>query len=722
MLFHMKFLKGFSINLLVGLNVFILFLLIFETEIVVPAALGVVGRMHPLVLHFPIVLLLLALLLAWFRHALPMAGDAKDLLMSILLFSCSLCSAITVVLGLLLSREDGYTGDVLFWHKWVSVGMSGLVTLSLYAYERCFHPKIVKVLLAAGSLLLLIGGHFGATLTHGDNFLTGPVSKDESNPGELSDARVYADLVEPVLREKCFNCHNPDKAKGQLIMTDIGALKNGGKSGALFTVGKSGQSLFIERLSLAIDHKHRMPPKGKPQLTETELGLIREWVETGASFSVKLAEIPKSGKIHALAATIYGQKSHPIFDFDAADENVVQGLNTNSRIVTPLSYASPALSVRFFNTDKFHGKALEELQTIEKQIVELNLSGTEVNDQDLMFVTRFVNLTRLNLSNTKITDQGLAAIAGLKKLESIMIIGTGVTIEGLQPVVTLPKLNHIYAWNTTIEPDQAQQILKSHPRIRIETSPAKSQSEVLNLSPPQMIPSTAFFRKPFMLNFSHAIKGTEFSYTLDGSDPDSTNPQRFSEPFRISTNTVVKVKAVKLGWGNSKVVEKNYQMSSIKPDRYALLNFPDASHKGNGIATLFDLAEGSTDILYASDGKWLGYRDQDFVAELEFEHPQLLREVIFNTLANVPLQSFPPEEVQIWIMDKTDKASLAVKVIPERAAKDTPVQHNMIKCKMDPKIPVSRMRIVIRPLGKIPAWHANKGASAWLFLDEILIN
>jgi uncharacterized membrane protein len=48
-------------------NIFIVFLLLFENRLVVPLWLQPVGRMHPVLLHFPIVILLLALGMEFFR-------------------------------------------------------------------------------------------------------------------------------------------------------------------------------------------------------------------------------------------------------------------------------------------------------------------------------------------------------------------------------------------------------------------------------------------------------------------------------------------------------------------------------------------------------------------------------------------------------------------------------------------------------------------------------
>ena len=59
----MIFRKNIVFNIIFAGNCLLLFLLAAEKYIVVPAWLQVIGRMHPLVLHFPVVLLLLNI--AW---------------------------------------------------------------------------------------------------------------------------------------------------------------------------------------------------------------------------------------------------------------------------------------------------------------------------------------------------------------------------------------------------------------------------------------------------------------------------------------------------------------------------------------------------------------------------------------------------------------------------------------------------------------------------------
>ena len=56
---------------------------------------------------------------------------------------------------------------------------------------------------------------------------------------------TYQDHVRPLLENKCFSCHNPDKKKGDLDMTSFAALMAGGGGGAIVDPGNVGGSRII---------------------------------------------------------------------------------------------------------------------------------------------------------------------------------------------------------------------------------------------------------------------------------------------------------------------------------------------------------------------------------------------------------------------------------------------------------------------------------------------
>jgi len=97
-----------------------------------------------------------------------------------------------------------------------------------------------------------------------------------------ADARgveYFERKVRPVLAERCYSCHSgkSGKAFGGLKLDTATALRKGGDSGSLFSIGKPGPSLLLK----AVHYDGlRMPPTGK--LPAPEITALEQWVAMGA--------------------------------------------------------------------------------------------------------------------------------------------------------------------------------------------------------------------------------------------------------------------------------------------------------------------------------------------------------------------------------------------------------------------------------------------------------
>lgn len=715
----MKLLRNICTHLIIGLNIFILFFLLFENRLVIPGFLKVFGRMHPLLLHFPIVLIIMAGLLEWFRKFITMQEETGRKIVRMVLFPGAFTAALTVVCGLILSKEEGYAGEALTWHKWTGVGVSLLAALLLWYYESGrLKTPVMRSGIIIMFLILLTAGHLGASLTHGEHFLLEPLFGTRDRPADPEKALVFNDLVRPVLEEKCFSCHNPDKAKGRLVLTDTVRIQEGGESGPLFMAGNPDESLLIERLLLDVEHEDHMPPKGKPQLSEEELGILTAWVASGGEFHRRLADLPPGDTLLALAESLHGSGGKDTYDFNAASRALVRQLNTSYRVITPVALESPALNVSFFGRDAFTGKSLEELGQIREQVVSLNLSGMPVGDQDMDRIAGLFNLRKLNLNYTEVTDQGLEKLAGLPHLHSIMLTGTEVSTGSLQKLAKLPAIQTVFAWNTGITAEQAGKITGQNPGLKIETGSYDHDGELLPLNKPVIAPEQAFFTGSFKLKLSHPIQGVELRYTLDGSEPDSIHAPLYKKPIRITENTRVKARAYKKGWLGSKEAETRFYRSSVRPSGAGLVHLPAREFKARGARTLFDMAGGS---MAVQDGKWVGYRDSDLVAVVSFTGPVQLKEVALSVLEKPGAQYFPPEVIEIWGGPDSLNLERIGKIQPEMPAGMQDPRGTVHYCPVNGR-DIRYLKVVARPVRKLPAWHPAKGQPAWLFTDEILLN
>lgn len=734
----MKLLKNIVLNLILGLNVFILFFLLFEQRIVVPAALQVVGRLHPLLLHFPIVLLLLALVFELFDRQLsaddripatgprPAGGSAlPKRAVGLLLYAGALSAALTVAFGLLLSKEEGYGGSTMDWHKWTGIAIAFISALLLwYQQRRRVHAGLLRAGMALTCLILLIAGHLGAALTHGEGFVLQPVRSNEKPAVNLARAVVFPDLVMPILDEKCLSCHNTGKAKGELILTDSASFLAGGKDGALLPPpGDTTGGLLLERLLLDLEHEHHMPPKGKPQLSAEELALIQAWVRSGGSFSRPLAVHPPNDTIHALAKAVYGAsgEDEESFDFPAASESTIAGLNNDYRVIAPLAGGSPALDVSLFNKAAFNERSIGELKAIGEQIVYLNVSGMPLQAEDFQLISQFRNLRQLNLNYTPTGDQQLQQLSDLPQLRSLMLTGTAISPAGIDAIAQMDRLEHIYAWNTEISPEQARQWTGPGSPLHIETGYYADDSTLLALNLPQILPERTYFKDSVQVSLEHSIKGTLLCYTLDGSEPGSLQSLRYQQPFMLTGNTMIKVKAFKEGWTPSATAQKLFYRSRLKPDDVRLTGEPTPRFKGRGATALFDMESGGD---HHADGKWQGYIRTALSAGLYFDEPTTIDTLLLSVMQNyagiTAMPVYAPEYIEIWGGKDEASAQLLAKITPPLPQPGQAQRRRLIAC------PVQReglryLRLVAQPYRKVPDGFPREGAEAWLFIDEVVL-
>jgi len=714
-------LKNLLAASLIPFNTLLLFFLLFEARLVVPAWLQVLGRMHPVVLHFPIVLIILytAFVLvtpreyrkeAWYRNV-------SDWLVLI----AALTAAITALMGLLLSREPGYDKDAIALHKYTGI-LTSFALVAIYNSRKWFeeHLNLSRVFMLLTTGIVMWAGHLGGNITHGENFVLSPVTPEHKRPQvALEDAVIYADLVEPVLETKCMGCHNNSKAKGELVMETKELLLKGGKNGKLWDTTKQDLGLLMHRIHLPVEEKEHMPPQGKPQLTEEESAILYAWIKTGASFDKKVIELAPADTLRILASKILRQSTDEQYDFAAADEKQVQKLSNNNRVITPLALTSPALVVNFYNKPFYNSKSLEELKPLAEQVVELNLDNMPVKDEDLKIIAGFRNLRRLNLNFSSITGTTLADLKGLQYLRSLSLSGTQIKSAQLNVLSLMPKLRSVYLWNTPVAGNDIAQLEKDNKNIVYQTGFKGSDTMILKLTPPILENEQQVITAAIPLKLKHYINGTIIRYTLDGKDPDSLTSSIYRSGINLDSEVTIKAKAFKPGWISSDIIAQHFFKSTYKPDSAILLTKPDAKYTSIGGKAIIDLEK--SDVNFAS-GKWLGYKDAPMEAVLLFNQPVTAEHVTLSILKNTGPSIFPPSKVTVWGSMDNKNWSVLNSVIPQQPGKESVNAENLaITCNFKPT-QVKYIKLLVNPVASLPAWHQSKGSKGWVFVDEVFVN
>lgn len=108
-----------------------------------------------------------------------------------------------------------------------------------------------------------------------------------------SAAPDFAKDIQPILQEKCIDCHAAPykkgtrlrKPKGDYRMDTRENIVKAGESEEAGVVPKdAAKSQVYKRIILPEDHDDIMPPKGDP-LTPAQQKLIKDWIDAGAPWT-----------------------------------------------------------------------------------------------------------------------------------------------------------------------------------------------------------------------------------------------------------------------------------------------------------------------------------------------------------------------------------------------------------------------------------------------------
>lgn len=443
------------------------------------------GRFHPLIVHLPVGILLIALLLQYLSRKAKY--EALNASVNIVLLVGMISAFASCITGYLLSMSGEYDDTTVSWHMWMGIGVA-VVSALMYVkrVNRQFGTgyKIMSICLL---LLIFITGHLGGSLTHGSDYLTSALFENAKGTEvkrkpipDVQQAMIYADIVEPVLHEKCYSCHGSNKQKGKLRMDNQELLMKGGKDGVIIKPGKAEESELIKRLLLPVDDEHHMAPKEKPQLTEKEIDVLKWWIASGAPFDKKVNQLAQTDKIRPILFSFQNagdeegegtvaDKDVPAQPVDKADDKAITALKQRGVLVIPIAQNSNYLEINFLEDSTITDKDMRLLAPVQKQIFSLKLQRTSVTDAALANLDKCDRLVRLNISHTAITDKGLASISKIPNLKYINLVATNVTATGIAQLQSIKTLKKIYLFQTNINKADWHKLKETFKNVQLDS-------------------------------------------------------------------------------------------------------------------------------------------------------------------------------------------------------------------------------------------------------------
>lgn len=248
------------------------------------AVWDLVGKLHPALVHFPVACLVIAGLLeaySW-RKRRPVSDAA------VLLIRVGAAAAILAAISGWSFADGESPSRNLFLHRWGGIAVAVLACGAAWL-TRGRHPRRALRPLAI-ALFPLVGfvGHLGGELAWGKDYLTNAVREIFADRAEPSptvaltpDEQHFIDVVWPVLRDNCLECHGPREQKADLRVDDPAIVL----VPEFVVPGDTATSYLAEVLRFPDDDEYRMPPADEgPPLPEATIVLIERWIADGAAW------------------------------------------------------------------------------------------------------------------------------------------------------------------------------------------------------------------------------------------------------------------------------------------------------------------------------------------------------------------------------------------------------------------------------------------------------
>ncbi|MEC8065054.1 MAG: c-type cytochrome domain-containing protein [Planctomycetota bacterium] len=482
--------------------------------------LQTVGRSHPLLVHFPVALLVVAAaseLGGLWRRSPEVGAMARGLVWFALPATFAAAFA-----GWTMSERDPVSramASTLEWHRWTGVGVLALTVLCVLLRQK---TSAFRGALFCGAIGVGVTGHLGGTMSWGDGYLLEPIQSwraanartepapesvaglentpavpvrpaagvllggpssldvsEETKP-RLKDPEAestpikmeFVKDIQPILERYCVECHGPRKKKGGLRLEPIdAAFPTGDEDFWTMLPGDGESSLLVQRMLLPRDDDEAMPPKGDA-VPADEIQKVITWINAGAH-GPGLEHIKR-----AATKAVDERRLDPLGVLEPTEaeqaliDTAVAALRDRGVVVQAVAQRHYGLEV---NLSLLRPAASDEyldlLRGLEPVLVRLDLSRTAVTDAGFAQVAALPELRDLRLGGTQLGDAIAPVLKQSPKLTRLNLYGTKCSEALLPTLSNLESLERLHIWGSKISGDSAIAFATANPELRVTGLP-----------------------------------------------------------------------------------------------------------------------------------------------------------------------------------------------------------------------------------------------------------
>ncbi|MBX3361555.1 MAG: histidine phosphatase family protein [Phycisphaeraceae bacterium] len=440
------------------------------------------GRMHPMLVHFPIAMVLVAAGIETGRAILRRPTPART---SINMLGIGVLTAAAAIASGWLNGDfenHASNAETLELHRWVGIGggagalLAFVVGLGASKSRRAL--VVFRVLLLAAAGAIGFTGHLGGSMVYGEGYLLAPLKmgaepprsgpiRDEDSRAPREGSAVGAGIagpvsfdrdVLPIFEARCVECHGPSRARASLRLDSLERALDA--EPWVLSIAEPERSDLIARVRMSQSEDGAMPPKGE-RLAASEIALIEAWIVSLArEVSNQGAGVDGEHPTLALSDRGGGSKpaeeiapsQHPNAQAWSEDQvSALRSLRSRGARIEPVSVESDLLDANLsLMSPACDGDAFATLGPILGRVERLNLSGSALTSGDLAAIAGAESLRSLALDRTGIDDSVAGLLASLPKLETLVVTGTRFGDSGLQVLSGSATLRRVYAADSRV--------------------------------------------------------------------------------------------------------------------------------------------------------------------------------------------------------------------------------------------------------------------------------
>jgi uncharacterized membrane protein len=465
------------------------------------------GRLHPILVHFPIAMVLAAAAFETARAALRRPTPARTSI-NMLAIGVSTAAAAIASGWLNADFERSRSDTTLELHRWIAIG-GGCAALTALLLGITAGPRRTGLTAAFRATLVVsagaigFAGHLGGSMVYGEGYLLAPFKKASTpatNPPPLNPAAgnpvarpeergsvepIMAKNVSfdrdvlPILESRCVECHGAGRTRAGLRLDSLDHARSADEW--VIAPGDPDASDLVTRITLPETEDGTMPPDG-PRLTDGEINTIRVWIASLSGVPADVADLVEPGlpadpSNSAQEVSGQAQQEQP-GEPSPAEIAAIKAIRDLGAHVGPIASDSDSIELNASLAGKsFTDDSLTRILPIAPRVERLDLSGTAVTDASLPSLIRFTRLERLNLSRTAVTRAGAPSIAAIRCLRVLNIGRTAVDDPALADIVQCESLERIYAWGSLITTEAAERAMAANQGLAIDLGVADLSPE-----------------------------------------------------------------------------------------------------------------------------------------------------------------------------------------------------------------------------------------------------